>query len=234
MKAVFFDAGHTLIHAHPDIGTVYSETTARLGATVPPERFVEAFQPVFKAIVREYAAQGEASDEQDYRMWRAITSRIHSRIEELHAIDFDTWFEALYQRFGETEVWRPYEDVERGLGALRDQGLRLGIVSNWDTRLRRICTGLGLDRWVDFIVISAEVGVRKPDPRIFRAALEKAGVSAAEAAHVGDLPEEDVAGARAAGIEPFLIDRRKRLTDGRPVEGVRTIRTLDELAGILA
>lgn len=166
-------------------------------------------------------------------MWREITERIHARVPGLSEIDFDSWFEALYVRFGDPEVWRLYDDVEPALVGLRARGLKLGVVSNWDTRLRRICGGLGLDRLVDFIVISAEAGVRKPDPRIFEEALRRAGVGAAEALHVGDLPEEDVEGARRAGVRPVLIERQKRITPAANVDGVAVVRSLAEIVALL-
>jgi putative hydrolase of the HAD superfamily len=225
IRAVFFDAGHTLLTAHPDLGTVYAEATARFGVRLPPSAFAEAFRPVFRAFVREYVREGDAGDAQDYAMWREITRRIHARMDPLREVPFEPWFEALYRRFGEPEVWRLYDDAVPTLRELRGRGLRLGIVSNWDTRLRRIAEGHGLDRLVDFLVISAEAGARKPDPRIFRAALAQADVAPAEALHVGDLADEDVEGALAAGLRAVLLDREGTAA----ADGVPTIRSLAEL-----
>lgn len=219
-RAVFFDAGHTLLYAHPDLGTIYAETTSPFGVALPADRFIAAFKPAFAEGVRLQAADGRASDAQDLRMWRAITRSIHGSIPELAAVAFDAWFEALWARFGDASSWRLYDDVVESLRSLRSRGLRLGVVSNWDSRLRRIAEGLGLCGLVDFLVISAEAGVRKPDPGIFRLALEKSGVAASEALHVGDLAEEDVEGARRAGIRGLLIERRQRMVDagsGAPV-----------------
>jgi len=232
-KAVFFDAGHTLLFAHPDLGTIYAETTARFGVRLPPASFVGAFLPVFKEYTREAAGQGTASDAQDYAMWRDITRRIHKNVEGLAGVAFEPWFEALYERFGDPEVWRFYDDVEPALRDLRGRGLRLGVVSNWDTRLRRISAGLGLDRLVDFLVISAEAGVRKPDPRIFEEALRRAGVRPEEALHVGDLPDEDVEGARRAGVRAVLIERQKRITPAGKTDGVPALRSLMEIRALL-
>jgi putative hydrolase of the HAD superfamily len=229
-KAVFFDAGHTLLYAHPDLGTVYSQATATFGVRLAPERFAETFVPVFKETTRVYSQTKTASDPEDLEMWRDITRRIYDRLPPLAGIRFDSWFETLYRRFGDPEVWRFYDDVETVLGALRERGLRIGVVSNWDTRLKSISDGLGLTRLVDFIVISAEVGVRKPDPGIFRVALAKAGVRPEEAVHIGDLPEEDVEGARRAGVRPVLIDRRKRVT---PAALPSDVPVVTSLAGLL-
>lgn len=228
-RVVFFDAGHTLLTAYPDLGTVYAEVTERFGARLPPAVFVEAFRSVFRDFVRMSASQGDASDAQDYALWREVTRRIHARIEALREVPFEPWFEALYRRFGEPEVWRLYEDAVPTLRELRARGVRLGVVSNWDTRLRRIAAGHGLDRLVDFLVISAEAGARKPDPRIFRAALARARVAPAEALHVGDLIDEDVQGAESAGLRAVLLDREG--TSARA--GVPVIRSLAEVPALL-
>jgi putative hydrolase of the HAD superfamily len=232
-KAVFFDAGHTLLYAHPDLGTVYSEMTSSLGVHLSPDQFTEVFIPVFKETTRIYAQTSAASDAQDHAMWRDITRRIYDRLPTLAGVEFDAWFEALYDRFGDPAVWKFYDDVEPALMDLRARGIKIGIISNWDSRLKRISDGLGLTRLVDFLVISAEAGIRKPDPRIFRIALERAGVLPEEAIHVGDLPEEDAEGARRAGVRPILIDRKRRLTaQGFPAE-VRVLTSLADLPSLL-
>jgi putative hydrolase of the HAD superfamily len=232
-KAVFFDAGHTLLYAHPDLGSVYAGVTAALGARVAPEEFVEAFVPVFKEATKKYAQVAEASDALDLAMWRDITRRIYDRLPALGGLDFEAWFERLYRRFGEPDAWKFYDDVEASLRELRRRGLKIGVISNWDSRLKAISDGLGLTKLVDFLVISAEAGVRKPDPRIFGLALEKAGVRADEAVHVGDLVEDDVDGARRAGLRPVLIDRRKRLTAGGFPADVACVTSLAELIPLL-
>jgi len=229
IRAVFFDAGHTLIYAHPGLGTIYEETTAEFGIRVPAERFSEAFIPVFKESTREYSGTTTASDAQDLAMWREITRRIYDRIPPLAGIQFQAWFESLYRRFGDPQVWRFYEDVEPVLRTLRARGIKLGIISNWDTRLRGISDGLGLTPMVDFLVISAEAGVRKPSSGIFELALEKAGVRPEEALHVGDLPEEDGEGARRAGVRPVLIDRKERVTPVTHPPHFPVVRGLQEL-----
>ena len=233
VRAVLFDAGHTLLYAHPDLGTVYAETTAALGVRLAPETFVAAFAPAFREHVKVYQASGHASDEQDYLMWRAITRGIWEGIPELRTIGFDGWFEALYRRFGEAGAWRLYDDVLDVLRELRARGLRLAVVSNWDSRLQGIAEGLGLAGLVDAMVISAVAGVRKPDPGIFRVALDALKVRAEEAVHVGDLPEEDVAGALAAGVRPVLIRRSKKMLAAEVPPGVPVVEDLRGLVALL-
>jgi HAD superfamily hydrolase (TIGR01549 family) len=103
--------------------------------------------------------------------------------------------------------FRAYDDAAPALAELRADGLRLLCVSNWDVSLPDVLERCGLGGLLDGIVTSAEVGARKPDPRIFEVALDRTGCGAEEAIHVGDTPGEDLAGASAAGIRALLIDR---------------------------
>lgn len=115
--------------------------------------------------------------------------------------------EALVPTLLDTLHFEPFEDVLLALHRWREEGLRLFVVSNWDISLHDVLRATGLRELLDGVVCSAEVGASKPDPAIFLAALELAGVSPGEVVHVGDSPEEDVAGALAAGIRPLLLRR---------------------------
>lgn len=120
----------------------------------------------------------------------------------------------------------PFDEVPGALRALRAEGLRLVVVSNWDRSLHDVLDATGLSSHLHGVITSAEAGAAKPDPAIFSRALSVAGTSASAALHVGDRLDEDVAGARAAGIEPVLVVR-----DGRsPPAHVRVIGSLAELA----
>lgn len=161
-------------------------------------------------------------------MWVDLTRQILGELPELRGrVPFEMWFDALYARFGEAGVWNPYPDAVGTIRALKDEGFRVGILSNWDSRLLPILAGHGLDALVDDIVVSARVGFRKPHPAIFHEACRRAGVEPGEAVHVGDSFHDDVEGARRAGIRPVLIAR-----GAHPVPaGVATVRSLADLAG---
>ncbi|HSZ70521.1 MAG TPA: HAD-IA family hydrolase [Solirubrobacteraceae bacterium] len=100
-----------------------------------------------------------------------------------------------------------YPDAPPALAALRARGLRLVVVSNWDSSLPTVLTDVGLAGALDGVLTSATVGAPKPAPAIFAAALALAGVAPGQAVHVGDSVTHDVAGARAAGIAPVLLRR---------------------------
>jgi putative hydrolase of the HAD superfamily len=123
--------------------------------------------------------------------------------------------------------FRAYPEVPDVLARLRAGGARLAVVSNWDVSLHDVLERTGLRPLVDAVVISAELGVAKPDPAIFRAALDRLGAAPDGAVHVGDSLEHDVAGARAAGLEAVLVARNGAAAP----DGVRTVASLTELVG---
>jgi putative hydrolase of the HAD superfamily len=125
--------------------------------------------------------------------------------------------------------FRVFPDAVPALRALRDRGVRLVVVSNWDWSLPEWVERVGLTPLLDGVVSSAAAGVAKPAPEIFRAALELAGAAPEEALHVGDSMASDVDGAYAAGVRPVLIAR----AGGAP-PGVESIRSLAELPSLIS
>jgi putative hydrolase of the HAD superfamily len=121
--------------------------------------------------------------------------------------------------------FRAYPEVPAVLERLRAGGARLAVVSNWDVSLHDVLERTALRPLVDTVVISAELGAAKPDPAIFREALERLGARPSEAMHVGDSVEHDVAGARAAGLEAVLVARN----GAEAPDGVRVVASLDGL-----
>ncbi len=117
-----------------------------------------------------------------------------------------------------------FDDALRALRRWHAAGLRIVVVSNWDASLPEVLERLSLSPFLDGILTSAQIGARKPSPVIFERALEIAEAPAGQVVHIGDSITEDVAGARAAGIEPVLISRDANT----PCGGVHTITSLDE------
>lgn len=130
-------------------------------------------------------------------------------------------------------VFRPFPDVRPALRRIRAAGARAVVVSNWDSSLEELLVELGLRAELDAVVSSGAFGPAKPDPAIFAEALRCAGAGPEQAVHVGDSLEEDVLGARAAGIEPVLLVRAPldEASDqlSRRLDGVRAIASLGEL-----
>jgi HAD superfamily hydrolase (TIGR01509 family) len=190
-RAVFLDVLGTLLELEPP----WVELRRALGDELPEERLVAAVRAEM-AYYRDHSHEGrDAASLADLRSRSAaVLSKALGR-----EVDVATLMEAI--RF------RPFPDAAPALEALRADGLRLVCVSNWDCALSEVLERTGLRDHVDGTVTSAGAGARKPDPRIFGPALELARCAPAEALHVGDTPEEDLAAARAAGIPALLLDR---------------------------
>jgi len=122
--------------------------------------------------------------------------------------DSEGMAQEIYHSYTKADHWGAYEDVRPTLMALKREHYRLAVVSNWDPALRGILRGMGLAPFFDEIICSAEAGYRKPDPMIFKVAMERLDVDASHIVHVGDLPEADGEGASSAGILPVIIDRK--------------------------
>ena len=116
----------------------------------------------------------------------------------------------LFAAFEDPETYRLYPEVVNTLTALRERGLTLGVVSNWSPVLPGLLGRLGIAPFFSFVLDSASLRAEKPEARIFEIALERSGVSPAQAIHVGDRPDLDVAGAEGAGVRGVLIDRNDR------------------------
>lgn len=225
MRAVLLDALGTLLELEPPVPALRDELAAR-GVEVDD---AEAGAALVAEITHYRAHHLEGGD-------RAGVARLRRRCaEEMRAalpervrdgLSLDDLQEAMIAALR----FRPYPEVPDALAELRRRGLRLVVVSNWDVSLHDQLAGDGLGRLVDGIVSSAELGAAKPAPAAFTHALTLAGAPAAETAHVGDRVEEDVEGARAAGIAPVLVVR-----DGDApalAEPVWTIRSLRELEAL--
>ena len=132
----------------------------------------------------------------------------------------DSWHAPLSQTcealiFGEdSPFFQPYDDVVPTLSALKDRGIRLAIVSNWDASLERLLTVHGLRDYFEVVAASLLVGIEKPDPGIFYWTLERLAVAPKECLHIGDSEADDAIGAQNVGIPYRLIDRVNPVAGG--------------------
>jgi putative hydrolase of the HAD superfamily len=121
---------------------------------------------------------------------------------------FDDFFEALFAFFADPEHWEIDPEASATLHRLKQQGLQLGVISNFDFRLYQILEALDLRPHFDSITISSQAGFAKPRREVFEAALAKHGVRPAEALHVGDSVRLDFEAAAAVGMSAALLEPR--------------------------
>lgn len=205
VRAVFFDAGNTLLRMN------YAVIAFELLGHGVRVSAIDVQRAERRARVRLDAELGtrpirHASTES------VSTSDLYSRLilAELGVGDprlieaVAAWRRAYNPPVGLWNMADP--DAETALRLVRGAGLGAAVISNSNGSVRGILDSLGLGRHLDFVVDSSEVGVEKPDARIFRLALERAGLGPEEAFYVGDLYSVDVLGARGAGLAAVLLD----------------------------
>ena len=207
IKTIFFDAADTLFYIREGLGNTYAGVARKHGAkNAHPDKIKKAFSKAFGSAPP--LAFGDATEEErkglekDY--WRAIVEEVYSEVGMFE--DFDAHFDELFEVFRQ-DAWELFPESTETLGALKDEGFKLGIISNFDSRVYDVMKELGIDKYFDFFIISSEAGFAKPEAEIFRIALDKAGASPSECLHIGDNLNNDFHSPRTVGIKALLLDR---------------------------
>lgn len=221
---VLLDAGNTLLFV--DGGRMREIFVEAGGVDVEPDRFREAEYEA-RLVLAEAVRDGQKGTEshvwKNYflTLFRASgvppgrVEAVGERVREVHRRD---------------HLWtHVQEGTHEALERLRDAGFRLGVISNADGRVEGLLEGAGLRSHFEFVLDSRIVGVEKPDPEIFRLALERMAVEASEALYVGDLYPVDVVGARRAGLRAVLLDPMGR--QEVPVDRIPSVRHLPGYLG---
>ena len=229
LKAVFLDVGHTLIHEVPSRFEIYAGIAHRRGLAVE----VQGMEALMRRTHDELPLRIDGAYRYSDRWFEVYIERVFVEGLELAPEKLADVQDELFATFEAPETFRVYPGAFELFAEVRRLGLRLGVISNWSTRLPRVLDGLGLSAAFDFVLCSALEELEKPDPAIFRAALERAGVDAEHALHAGDHPENDVAAAARVGLEGVLVDHAGRYA-GRPRPGTFRAAGLDELAAHLS
>lgn len=222
LETLFLDAGGVLLYPN---WTRVSEALAGYAVTVSPGALARA-DPYARRQLDDMRTIGTTTDAS--RGWLffdlilehagvARSDATAAALNDLHA----------YHKVSNLWEYVP-ADVEPALAALRSLGLRLVVVSNANGTLRAHMDRVGLRRYFDHVLDSADEGVEKPDPRFFEIALERSGARRETTVHVGDLYHVDVMGARSAGLDAILLDE----ADLRPDADCRRVRTLAELVAL--
>jgi putative hydrolase of the HAD superfamily len=210
IQAILFDAAGTLLHVHPSVGDVYADEAARFGVQLRADALNDTFKRVWGTLRH---AQGQTpfhtSEAVERKWWEQLVRKVFEEVGEVRRFDprFGDFFDALYLRFEHPDCWRLYEDVIPLLDVLDDRGIPLAVISNWDSRLPRLLSAMGIAERFQFILTSAEAGVSKPSPAIFEEAIRRFGVLPENTLHVGDSVEEDLLAAERVGIQAALLSR---------------------------
>lgn len=229
-KAVFFDWFNTLAVYYPLREELQSQAIREFGFDVSAEQVKPALLQADKLVFDEnakYPMRLRSKEEQT-----EVYVQYETLLLENIGIDLSNELSTVANIFKRAEQlygnigFALYDDVIPVLKELKEEHLIIGLITNLEIDMKPICTELGLDPYLDFIVTSGEAGSDKPQPEIFLHALKKAGVDPSEAVHIGDQYKIDAVGAMNAGIKPIIIDRNNLYPD---ISDCPRIQNLDEL-----
>ncbi|MGA0200235.1 MAG: HAD-IA family hydrolase [Prochlorotrichaceae cyanobacterium] len=209
-KVILLDAVGTLFGVRDHVGQVYATIAQEFGVNVEPNLLNRSFLSSFRAAPAMAFPGVDPLDipKREYEWWQAVTLYTFQQAEALDQFsDFPGFFARLYKHFATARPWLIYPDVLPALKQWRSQGIRLGIVSNFDSRLYPLLDALNLTLFFSSVTISTEVGAAKPDPKIFFTALQKHKCTPEQAWYIGDSQTEDYWGARSVGLRSLLIQR---------------------------
>jgi putative hydrolase of the HAD superfamily len=227
---VFFDAGETLVHPHPSFPEVFAEISEDSSHPVPAEEIARVqgrLAPHLVDLAEETGVENPTFSEKESR---AFWSYLYRRFLQELGIEDEELVEKLYARFSTTTTYKLFEDALPALREVAKGGFRVGLISNFEGWLEEMLVELEVGHLFDVKVISGVEGVEKPDPNIYRLALDRAGTEASRAVHVGDSPGLDVEPSVEVGMTAVLLDRHERYPD----IGVPRIGSLEELPPLVA
>jgi len=221
VETVLLDAGGVLL----DLDYRYLRRLCRAYGVQTTEETLSRHEATARVEIHKVVRDGgRVSD-----MWRDyfhfILGPVGIPVDDQPAI-IDSLWEA-HEKFG---LWTvPVADAVETVTELKQAGFRIGVVSNAEGRVAHDLDAAGYKGLFETVVDSHRVGVEKPDPKIFRIALERMGVTAENAIYVGDVPAVDIEGAQAAQLTPLLLDRHDLYTD----QTVTRLKAIGELRGML-
>jgi putative hydrolase of the HAD superfamily len=206
IKAILFDAAGTLFFLTKTVGDHYALVGRDVGLKLDAKQLDHAFHTAWKQTPQRPPIDGPREND-DKGWWRELVGHVFDQVApSLSELDRDNFFELAYEHFAEPGVWELYPEVPGVLERLRSH-FQLSVISNFDGRLRFILQHLGISKYFAHVFVSSELGADKPDPEIYRRALNLMHLDADEVLHVGDDVERDWKAATAAGLSVFRLDR---------------------------
>ncbi len=218
VRWVFFDAAGTLFSLRKPVGEIYRSYAVTLGfrpGETPHtgEKITRAFQRAFRSHV-PLSLGGRPPgtiQEMEKEWWRHVVQQTFESVGPFPR--FEEFFVKIYEVFRGSEVWHLEPGCRKLLVELKRVGKKLGIISNFDSRLWDVLHELQISGFFDSVVISSHAPAAKPNPVMFQHALKQAGTTGNVSIHIGDDLREDFFGARTAGMKAVLYDRWKRFSN---------------------
>ncbi len=205
---IAFDAAGTLFEPAEPVASVYAGCFGSHGHRVAEADWKKAFLTAFSETPDPtYPAPGDG-EAVETEWWRAVVANAATATGfDTDCGDFAGIFDELFDHYAAGSAWKLFPETVEVLQAFREDGVKMTVVSNFDSRLCRVLDELGIRRFFDHVLTSADVAARKPDPAILLKAIELTGAKASTCCLAGDSISADGGAARACGVRFFHIDR---------------------------
>lgn len=204
VRAVVFDAVGTLIRPVPDVASVYLSVARKYGSVLTRETIRCRFRAVFQASESQDLSSEErlrTSEPQEVIRWRNIVSQVLDDVTDAEAC-----FLELFEHFGSAAAWGCYRGADEIVDHLQRARFKLALASNFDRRLLTICDGLEPLRRIETRIVSSLCGWKKPARAFYRAVIDALRLPPDQILMVGDDRDNDISGARRAGLRAVRID----------------------------
>lgn len=209
LKLVTFDVTNTIIKVSGSVGLHYANVGKLYGVEADEQQLNKAFKLKWKEQTDQYPNYGVAKGMSSFSWWTDLVKKCfihagHTDDDKLNQVSSH-----LYIHFKTAKAWEVLPGAVHILQAIKDKGLSLGVISNFDERLDKILMTLALRHYFDFVLASQEVKLAKPDREIFERAMIVGKVDADSILHIGDNEQNDYWGARNAGCHSLLLAKNK-------------------------
>jgi len=230
VKAVFFDAGETLIHRNPSLATITHRYLLKAGKKVNRAEL----NSVLSQSARDMKEIVQKAELNDTEKWHVYMDSVLKKL----GIKDNTLKNDVISRLKRGTSFRVYDEVWGVIKGLKKAGIKTGIISNAPRDLKKVFDRLGLTKQFNWIVVSEDAGVEKPNIKIYELALKKCGFDRKNVIYIGDNYLADIMGSIAAGIKPVWLLRETKdaqftFKTGKAPDGVAVIKSLREIPGVI-
>lgn len=202
VKYVWFDLGYTLVYLERE--RPYRQLLKQYGYDISLTEIERAFHLTDKYIMREHLGFFNAGPE-------VYMDGYLQKLNRLLQLEEEITYSAMRAMYGELNIeppqWRVFEHTDKSLATLKQHGLGIGLISNWDKTARSVLIENDLLKYFDEVIISSEVDIVKPEKEIFELALKRTNLRSEECIYVGDNYYDDIVGCQKLGITGYLLNR---------------------------
>jgi putative hydrolase of the HAD superfamily len=231
VEVIFFDAAGTLFDVRGSVGAIYSRVARRHGVDADPATVQKAFSNAFRDRSASGFSDRFAGDPvaAERSWWLDVVRAVFAR--RMSEAVLEEYFDEVFEAFRRADSYEVFPDTLASLDRLSSRGFRLGVLSNFDSRLFDVLSGLGLAERFEKVIISWGIGAAKPDAGVFLHAAASMGVPEGRILHVGDSLADDYEGAMNAGMNAVLLDRHGRY---RLCRNIARVESLTEVSDLLS